>query len=415
MRRFTLPLSTLVAVFIFTMLIFAVRVPAAHAQDYIPLAPIAGPGINAADQFTRCDPMPKYGAAGELTNEAELCLPKYLRTLYNMGVALAGLFLVFSIVRGGFTLMFTDSVLNRLEGKKIILQAMGGAVIVFSSYLFMNLINPQLAERLNLSLKFPSITIQKFASKLEAVPVKTTPEMAQILASARNIKYEDAQKTANQWFREAELAEMAGDTETAQGLRSSALDLLTTTGSRDSKVAIENAVEYPPAEGRFFDRLNKASNNAQVLITEMDRMYRQNLAEMETIGDVDGLVKHYVQKNADKNSGYKQIADMFIKNAEAYDGSSLLPGTQFASKQAESMMNAIRAGAEDVVRNLTELRNAAPDSNVKTRFTNAIDAVKEEANGQINNIKAHCTTREGGTARNAQSSPLPCKNATISI
>lgn len=147
---------------------FAPALPV-FAQDYIPLAPITGEGIAPADQFTSCQPRPIYNVAGELTNEADLCLPKYLRTLYNIGIALAGLFLVFSIVRGGFTLMFTDSVLNRMEGKKIILQAMGGAVIVFSSYLFLNMINPELAGRLNLSLKFPSITIQEFASDLKTV------------------------------------------------------------------------------------------------------------------------------------------------------------------------------------------------------------------------------------------------------
>lgn len=146
----------------------------AQADDYIPLAPIKADGTSI--EFTRCNPNlytpdpsdPQKKKMVE-TPIGELCLPKYLTTIYNMGIALAGLFLVFAIVRGGFTLMFTDSVLGKLEGKKIILQAMGGAVIVFSSYLLMNTINPQLAQDLNLSLKFPRVVIQKFESILKPV------------------------------------------------------------------------------------------------------------------------------------------------------------------------------------------------------------------------------------------------------
>ena len=142
--------------------------PLVFAQDYVPLAPITGAGINDADKFESCTAASQYAKDGTLIKEAD-CLPKYLTTIYNMGIALAGLFLVFSIVRGGFTLMFTDSILGKLEGKKIILQAMGGAVIVFSSYLLMNMINPQLASNLNLSLKFPRIQIKPFESKLKPV------------------------------------------------------------------------------------------------------------------------------------------------------------------------------------------------------------------------------------------------------
>lgn len=147
---------------------FASALPV-FAQDYIPLAPIEVAGMQDADKFTRCTPSTTYKSDGTVLKEAD-CLPKYLTTIYNMGIALAGLFLVFAIVRGGFTLMFTDSVLGKLEGKKIILQAMGGAVIVFSSYLLMNTINPQLAQDLNLSLKFPRVKIEKFVSELELVP-----------------------------------------------------------------------------------------------------------------------------------------------------------------------------------------------------------------------------------------------------
>jgi hypothetical protein len=81
--------------------------------------------------------------------------------VYMLGVALAGLFAVFSIVRGGFSLLFTDSILGHSEGKTQILQALGGLLIVYSSYILMNQINPQLGRDLNLSLALPRITVTK--------------------------------------------------------------------------------------------------------------------------------------------------------------------------------------------------------------------------------------------------------------
>ncbi|MDO8564596.1 MAG: hypothetical protein Q7R88_01225 [bacterium] len=89
--------------------------------------------------------------------EAGQCLSKYLSFLYTTGIAIAGLLAVFSIVRGGFTLLFTDSILGHMEGKAIILRALGGIIIVYSSYLLVNLINPQLGRDLDLTLKFDRV------------------------------------------------------------------------------------------------------------------------------------------------------------------------------------------------------------------------------------------------------------------
>lgn len=170
-RLFTqtiLLVMTLLSVGVFTHTAFA-------QQDFIPLAPIDTGGAGG-ESFTGCSALDVSGsgdfdATGKwVWSQKPGCLPKYLRTLYNTGVALAGLFLVFSIVRGGFELMWTDSILGKLEGKKIILQALGGAVIVYSSYLLMNVINPQLADDLNLALDFPRVQVK-------TVPVELQPVM----------------------------------------------------------------------------------------------------------------------------------------------------------------------------------------------------------------------------------------------
>lgn len=115
--------------------------------NYVPLAPIDVPGSE----------LKSTGDAAVTKCQAPTCFPRYLRTLYNVGIALAGLFAVVSIVRGGFELMFTDSILKRSEGKGIILRALGGLVIVYSSYILMNAINPALGRDLDLALQFPRV------------------------------------------------------------------------------------------------------------------------------------------------------------------------------------------------------------------------------------------------------------------
>src|SRR3989338_5782804 len=255
--------------------IFALATPRVlYADDYIPLAPITGEGIAPADQFTRCSTDP---------NSPDACLPKYLTTLYNMGIALAGLFLVFAIVRGGFTLMFTDSILGKLEGKKIILQAMGGAVIVFSSYLLMETINPQLASNLNLSLKFPRIQIKKFESKLELVPSDTRSDLQKRLESGRVDNYADAERIAGQLLADADIVEQAGDEDAAWAMRDRAYDLILEKGAALSRAEISNAVQAPPNAANHRIRLDGARTNALTAIGNMDRGYRQNLAELENL------------------------------------------------------------------------------------------------------------------------------------
>ena len=124
-----------------------VMAPSARATtiEYVPLAPldVRGSEFTSQGEFSKCI--------------APTCFPRYLRTIYNVGIALAGFFVVFSIVRGGFELLFTDSILGHSEGKAIILRALGGAVIVYASYIFMNMISPSLGRDLDLSLAFERV------------------------------------------------------------------------------------------------------------------------------------------------------------------------------------------------------------------------------------------------------------------
>lgn len=125
--------------------------------NYVPLAPIDVEG----SEF-RGDPC-----------VAPTCFPRYLRTLYNVGIAIAGLFAVLSIVRGGFEFLWTDSYLARSEGKAIILRAVGGVLIVYSSYILMNAISPALGRDLDLSLRFKDVAIQEDTSTLQLADLRT--------------------------------------------------------------------------------------------------------------------------------------------------------------------------------------------------------------------------------------------------
>jgi len=145
----------------------AFAMPMFAAESYTPLAPISftikGDSFNCEalqakmTQLSQKDRKSQeyLNAKQAYKNTCKTSLPEYLRGIYYGGVILAGFLAVFAIVRGGFTLLFTDSILGHSEAKGIILRALGGLVIVYSSYLLMNTINPQLGRDLNVSLEFP--------------------------------------------------------------------------------------------------------------------------------------------------------------------------------------------------------------------------------------------------------------------
>lgn len=140
------------AIFIILSSLFIASMQPITAQarniEYVPLAPINVEG----SEFTSTSGC-----------RAPTCFPRYLRTLYNIGIAIAGLFAVMSIVRGAFNLVWTDSILGHSEAKGIILRAIGGLLIVYSSYILMNIASPSLGRDLDLSLNFPRTRIQVMA------------------------------------------------------------------------------------------------------------------------------------------------------------------------------------------------------------------------------------------------------------
>src|SRR3989338_4364284 len=171
--------------------------------NYVPLAPIDVTG----SEFKTGEPC-----------RAPTCFPRYLRTLYNIGIVLAGLFAVVSIVRGGFTLMFTDSILGHSEGKGIILRALGGLVIVYSSYILMNMINPALGRDLDLALQFPRVTIRT-CSQLTSQEARDRPDCGELSVIAMSQYQHDLLRkaeVANGEWRDRELARLDKEIEDLQ-------------------------------------------------------------------------------------------------------------------------------------------------------------------------------------------------------
>ena len=81
-------------------------------------------------------------------------LAQYLGTLYKFLVGIAALLAVFMIAYGGFLWLFADGGGDKVsKAKETIIAAISGLVLILSSYLLLNFINPALV-----ALQFPEVT-----------------------------------------------------------------------------------------------------------------------------------------------------------------------------------------------------------------------------------------------------------------
>ena len=73
-------------------------------------------------------------------------LQEFLKVVYNWGVFVAVGLAVLFIIFGGIQYMTTDSVFKKDEGRKRVVAAVAGLLIVLSSWLILNQINPRIFE-----------------------------------------------------------------------------------------------------------------------------------------------------------------------------------------------------------------------------------------------------------------------------
>ncbi len=250
----------------------------ASGVNYVPLAPIDVTG----SEFTSTTFKP------ESECKAPDCFPKYLRTIYNVGIALAGLFAVFSIVWGGFTLLFTDSILGHSEGKGKILRALGGLVIVYASYIFMNTINPALGRDLDLALNFPKVTILKDPRSLTIVRASDALEKALADISKNLDETKAAAQALEEQGREFRLAAANPNitpAEKAEFLRKAVAVETQAGATRDYNVTKDDVLKAKANGNVFIANLTLADTTTKVQ-TELDGV-------QSAITAIDGaLTKH---------------------------------------------------------------------------------------------------------------------------
>jgi hypothetical protein len=90
--------------------------------DYVPLAPIGN----------------------YITANTAVDLSRYLRIMFQLGIAIASALAVIMVVIGGIEYMSTDAINGKSEGKEKIISALWGLVLALASYMILSTINTQL-------------------------------------------------------------------------------------------------------------------------------------------------------------------------------------------------------------------------------------------------------------------------------
>ena len=260
--------------------------PIAPPINYTPLAPLPETG-------------PCTGTELHCLPEKVLTLGGYLRGVYILGVILAGLFAVFSIVRGGFQLLWTDSILGHSEGKAIILRALGGLLIVYSSYILMNVINPQLGRDLNLELKLPQITTQRglFGQLLSTA----TDSANTALTREQLAMFNEAEKRNDEW-RAKEITRLKG------------VEIPNLQRQLDAATTDEERATIGGLLQKYRDDLNELELEGVTLKTER-QIYRNALNPDNTETDMKALVDKAVKSG---DGDFANIHNKYEEKRTAY-------------------------------------------------------------------------------------------------
>ena len=275
----------------------------AASVEYVPLAPIDVRGSEFTsstynDKFSKC--------------VAPTCFPRYLRTIYNVGIALAGFFVVFSIVRGGFTLLFTDSILGHSEGKAIILRALGGAVIVYGSYILMNQISPSLGRDLDLSLAFERVPKAETGRGLVAVSV---PDTDQLIQESVDLRGEIGQLVDKKQQLEVDAADLKKAEGEANKLTDPDEKTRVLAGLAEDKKRLEQEQRMTAAqevaktaENRILNDMNAVLNlptlrgqyaKRALFMATNGRQFANEIAQVEKVLN-DGVLEQYVNGQLDR-------------------------------------------------------------------------------------------------------------------
>ena len=412
-----------VAIFSFAVTIEA---PFAYAtgKAYVPLAPIDVEG----SEFTSTDQ-----CVFDSDPNTPSCLGRYLRTIYNIGIAMAGLFAVFSIVRGGFTLLFTDSILGHSEAKGIILRALGGLVIVYSSYIFMNQISPSLGRELDLSLDFKRITIQEDKGTL-AVIDNLSQYQLDLLREAR---------VRNEEWRNGEVTRIQGEIASLERQRDTETD-------PEEKGLIQGRINQKVADLTTLERegvVKNVEHDASIAFQEATTNTQVNdLIKKVTEGTGDGSIASvhaaFDKMIADtKTLTPEQIALIRINEAARIASinknlilgllehpptlnvtnpvtgvSRSIPDATKLDPQVAALLVSIEEERTASLQKLTTLQNSVSDSALKTKIINMDRVIWDQSCSTIVQIRNQCRFKQLSCENIPTSTKNACKaNSTIEL
>ncbi len=379
---------------------------ATGSGGFVPLAPI--PGTVYRDHGkTECQLGPDNWALGCTSN-----LSKYLRGLYNTGIALAGFFAVFSIVRGGFTLLFTDSIQGHLEGKKIILQTAGGLIIVFSSFILMNAINPQLAKDLDINLSFPRPTLLKQDDRLlgayNDIELRERAEQRLISAGTKRltndrtaaVEYENSGRD----FRNlSALARAEGDPENAAAFAK-------TADEAEIKAASIRADALMKAS---YDRGLVWAQRGEEFNLEAAKTERDRINEVASFTTSNILAKEGLEGSLLADEVITLAKDRAVRTAvvsrtigQQYVGTGLV-------QNSISQMRKIEEDAQNIVNKLDQMKDESRFSQSVQKLDSAISWIKNTAKGEIDALKRDCLRYNNPT--DSPTGGLSCKNYQLAL
>jgi len=159
---YTLVLGTLVTTGLFG--VFSVAIVHAQQPAYTPLAPLPCTTLKDSNGVPNC------------TQDAKTTtLTNYLPGVFTLAIGLAAAMAFVMISWGGFTLITTDSVYGKQEGREKVWNAVKGLVLVLGAWAILFTINPQLVNfNLNVSTpdysQIPKVTVTDVNGNTVTVP-----------------------------------------------------------------------------------------------------------------------------------------------------------------------------------------------------------------------------------------------------
>ncbi len=128
-----------------------------HAADnnteYVQLTPLPGTSLS-----NDCVASSAEGAT-DSQNKCKTNFQTYLPAMFNLAIGLAVALAFIMISYGGFTLMTTDSILKKTEGRAKVWEAIKGLLLVIAAYTILYTINPQI---LSFNLNPPQPDLKNF-------------------------------------------------------------------------------------------------------------------------------------------------------------------------------------------------------------------------------------------------------------